>query len=138
MSNSNPELRAKMTAEMTSDPRVFFAAERTLLAWVRTGITLMVLGFVVARFGLFLSLLANTSITNVYHMPNHWLSNALGFSLILTGSMTIILSQFNHHYYVKTLPIHDIPTRPITWLTAFLAVAVSLVGLLLAAYIAIV
>jgi len=41
-----------------SDPRVFFAAERTLLAWIRTGLTVMGFGFVVARFGLFLSLLA--------------------------------------------------------------------------------
>src|SRR5688572_3807298 len=32
------------------DPRVFFAAERTLLAWIRTALALMGLGFVVARF----------------------------------------------------------------------------------------
>ena len=36
------------------DPRVFFAAERTFLAWIRTGLALMGFGFVVARFGLFL------------------------------------------------------------------------------------
>jgi putative membrane protein len=32
----------------------YLAAERTLLAWVRTGLALMGFGFVVARFGLFL------------------------------------------------------------------------------------
>jgi putative membrane protein len=36
------------------DPRVPLAAERTLLAWVRTGLAFMGFGFVVARFGLFL------------------------------------------------------------------------------------
>lgn len=36
------------------DPRVYFAGERTLLAWIRTGLALMGFGFVVARFGLFL------------------------------------------------------------------------------------
>ena len=30
------------------DPRVFFAAERTFLAWIRTGLALMGFGFVVA------------------------------------------------------------------------------------------
>jgi putative membrane protein len=38
--------------------RVFFAAQRTMLAWVRTGVALMGFGFVVARFGLFLRELA--------------------------------------------------------------------------------
>ena len=51
---------AKVRSKKVSDPRVFFAAERTLLAWVRTGLTIMALGFVVARFGLFLSLLRNS------------------------------------------------------------------------------
>jgi putative membrane protein len=36
------------------DPRVYFAAERTLLAWIRTGLALMGLGFAIARFGLFI------------------------------------------------------------------------------------
>ncbi|HEU4886239.1 MAG TPA: DUF202 domain-containing protein [Thermoanaerobaculia bacterium] len=40
------------------DPRVYFAAERTLLAWIRTGLAMMGFGFVVARFGLFLRELA--------------------------------------------------------------------------------
>ena len=43
---------------MSNDPRVYFAAERTLLAWVRTGIAIMAMGFVSSRFGLFLALQA--------------------------------------------------------------------------------
>ena len=45
MSNSN---------QPAEDPRTRFAGERTLLAWVRTGLAMMGFGFVVARFGLFL------------------------------------------------------------------------------------
>lgn len=36
------------------DPRIYFAAERTFLAWLRTGLGLMGIGFAVSRFGLFL------------------------------------------------------------------------------------
>ena len=47
-----------------SDPRVFFAAERTLLAWLRTGIATIGLGFLVARFGYFLRMLQGVRSTS--------------------------------------------------------------------------
>jgi len=40
-----------------NDPRVFFAAERTLLAWNRTSLSLMAFGFVIERSGLLLQML---------------------------------------------------------------------------------
>ena len=40
---------------MATDPRIYFAAERTLLAWVCTGIAVMGFGFIVGRFGDFLA-----------------------------------------------------------------------------------
>jgi putative membrane protein len=36
---------------------VYFAAERTLSAWIRTALSLMALGFVIDRFGLILHML---------------------------------------------------------------------------------
>ncbi len=48
---------AKPTPPVASNAD-YFAAERTLLAWVRTGLAMMGFGFVVARFGLFLRELA--------------------------------------------------------------------------------
>jgi putative membrane protein len=41
-------------ADEMQDPRTYFAAERTFLAWIRTGLGLMGIGFAVARFSLFL------------------------------------------------------------------------------------
>ena len=46
-----------MTEPHTSSAADYLAAERTFLAWIRTGLALMGFGFVVARFGLFLEAL---------------------------------------------------------------------------------
>ena len=47
----------QMADRPPSGPSDYLAAERTLLAWIRTGLALMGFGFVVARFGLFLEAL---------------------------------------------------------------------------------
>ena len=91
---------------MDSDPRVFFAAERTLLAWVRSGITVMALGFVVAKFGLFLTLLSGSAAGNMHH--NNELSNVFGIVLVIIGVAITIGAQLNHQLYIRTLPPNDV------------------------------
>lgn len=122
---------------MASDPRVFFAAERTLLAWVRSGITVMALGFVVAKFGLFLSLLSASSPANSALHRSNGLSNTFGIALVIIGVVITLGAQLNHHLYVKTLPAEDVPKLAISWLALLLSVSIALVGLLLAGYLAI-
>jgi len=46
----------KDNSEETGRRLVYFAAERTLMAWIRTSLGLMALGFVIDRFGLVLRL----------------------------------------------------------------------------------
>lgn len=120
---------------MGSDPRVFFAAERTLLAWVRSGIAVMALGFVVAKFGLFLSLLSVSNPANSVLHPSNGLSNIFGITLVVIGVVITMGAQLNHHLYVKTLPPEDVPRLAISWLASLLTASIGLVGLLLASYL---
>jgi putative membrane protein len=119
------------------DPRVYFAAERTLLAWIRSGLTVMALGFVVARFGLFLALMAASNDPSTSGHVNHWSSSALGIALMVLGVGVILGALQNHRLYVRSLPAEDIPGLAIPWLTSFLAGTVAAIGLLLAGYLAI-
>jgi len=74
------------------DPRVYFAAERTLLAWIRTGLTVMAFGFLVARFGLFLRLVS-AQLGAEAHAPRLApLSSTIGVLLVLAGTASILLA----------------------------------------------
>lgn len=121
---------------MASDPRVFFAAERTLLAWIRTGLTIIALGFVVARFGLFLGMLHAAANPGTMPTQPSWQSAALGVALVLLGSFAILVALWNHRAYVRTLPARDIPNQPAPWLPQAAALAIAVLGVLLAAYLA--
>ena len=119
-----------------SDPRVFFASERTLLAWVRSGLTVMGLGFVVARFGLFLRYLALSRTPTDAPMQGHWVSSGVGIFLLILGSAVIASALLNHRAYLRSLPPEDIPPQVVPGLSTILALSIALVGLLLAAYLA--
>jgi putative membrane protein len=72
--------------------REHLANERTLLAWIRTSIALMGLGFVVARFGLFLKQLA----LQVPGTPpqNGGPAAAIGAALVGAGVLATALSTY--------------------------------------------
>lgn len=117
------------------DPRVFFAAERTLLAWVRTGLTIMAMAFVIARFGLFLVLLqmqAGPASSTGLHNGS---SSVLGAILTFAGSAIILGAFYNHRRYISQLPPADIPFQVFPWLASFMSMAVAGVGILLALYL---
>jgi len=80
------EDRAKIVGGTASD---HLANERTYLAWLRTGIATIGLGFVVAKFGL-----AIRTLTGVSAIPetSYHLSSIIGLALSVAGGLMILLA----------------------------------------------
>src|ERR1700735_2486200 len=75
--------------------RLHAANERTLLAWIRTGIALMAFGFAIARFGLFLREVAQAGQVQPRvggGMGSPW----FGVALVVLGLVTNAVATFRY------------------------------------------
>lgn len=89
-----------------NDPRVFFAAERTLLAWTRTSLTLMAFGFVIERFGLFVHMImAMGGTVALQRDASFW----VGVTFILLGAIVGIVGSVQYRRVLTTLRPVEIP-----------------------------
>jgi len=121
-----------MAENHKAGPSDYLAAERTFLAWIRTGLALMGFGFVVARFGLFLRELART--TNMRKFESNGISLFIGNVLILTGAAVNIASTTSHVRLVARLNRGAEIAQPSSIAIA-VAISLSAMGLALAAYL---
>jgi putative membrane protein len=112
--------------EPNDDARTRLAAERTLLAWVRTSIALMGLGFVVARFGLFLHELAAVE-SNVNTQRSGW-SLWIGMLLIVLGVAISLGAAWEHMRFLRHLRERVPYLPPRLPLTILVAVILAIVG----------
>lgn len=88
-----------------NDPRVFFAAERTLMAWTRTAVALMAFGFAVERFGLFFHTLLLVQGGYPRRTGSFW----IGLLLVLFGAVVSLTSVAQYRSVLKTLKPVEIP-----------------------------
>lgn len=110
----------------------YLAAERTLLAWIRTGLALMGFGFVVARFGLFLQELRVTQNSPAAHHSG--LSLWFGTTLIVVGIGVNAMAGWRYLRVVHDLDYGEI-TRHTATPAVTVAMLVALVGLGMAIYL---
>ena len=113
------------------DPRVLFAAERTLLAWQRSSLALMAFGFVIERFSLFLSALRGAPDPSGHHL----FSLLVGVALIVLGAGVALASSVSYRRYVKTLPSQDVSSGFLISLGSSINLVVAAAGGALAVYL---
>jgi len=114
------------------DPRTYFAAERTFLAWIRTGLGLMGVGFALARFGLFLREFQ----ANQHAAPRHsGVSVDSGVALVALGVIVNLTAVTNHIRTVRELRTGSwIPGR-VSRNAVILALLLALIGIGTAIYL---
>lgn len=103
------------------------ANERTFLAWVRTALAIVAFGCVLAKFDLFLRLVAHVPPGSLPRHGAHGFASLLG--VFLTAAGTCLLPASLWHYLVVRRDIlaedsrHTVSERLCIVLTAILAVA---------------
>lgn len=93
----------------------------------------MVVGFVVARFGLFMRLLSLQSTTA--HQAETGFAALLGVVFVLVGAVAILAATVQHRRFLATLPFADVPASYSRNVAVALSATIGFLGLLLAAYL---
>lgn len=114
------------------DARIYFAAERTFLSWIRTGLALMGFGFVVARFGLFLS---EVAVIRGGPPPPAGFSRWFGIGLIVLGVLLTAASTGMHIATIRRLNRGEPFVGRPTWLGVAIALALACIGLWMTVYL---
>jgi len=116
-----------------ADPRVYLAAERTFLAWIRTGLSLMGFGFVVARFGLFLREMEFSQHPLALHSARFTLW--VGTALILIGVVVNVLSAVQHIQFVRAVKSSSEPVERPATMAVVIALVLAVTGVAMTIYL---
>lgn len=112
---------------------MYFAAERTFLAWIRTGLGLMGVGFAVARFGLFLRQMRTSDGHQTLHATG--LSLWSGVAIVALGVIVLISSISQHVTLVKELSSGAWTPGRLSRNAVLLAALLAVIGIGMALYL---
>jgi putative membrane protein len=109
----------------------YLANERTFLAWVRTSIAIISLGFVIAKFGVWLRELA-TRLAPQAPIPRTGMSLPMGVAMMALGGVLAVLAAW--HYHLVNRAIERGEVRANRGLIVTVTVGVALLALMMIAY----
>jgi putative membrane protein len=133
ITNMDPQTPVTESARPKATLSDYLAAERTLLAWIRTGLALMGFGFVVARFGIFLERIQFVGST----MPRHsyGLSLWFGTALIATGIAVNAFAGYHHIRLIRHLERGEVGRAHASPQAVAVAFFLAFAGLAMAIYL---
>jgi putative membrane protein len=127
-------LSRDLRPETSGDRLVYFAAERTLMAWIRTAAALMALGFVIDRFSLLLHGLNGPTdklITNPQVFSSGGGPALVVLGALMAGVAAVRYFRFALYYHRKarTDPGHGL------FVAVLFSVLVAMIGVVIAVFL---
>jgi len=136
MTDSSNESSQKTTASVPRERHAteLLANERTFLAWIRTSIAVISLGFVIARFSVWLRELA-IQIHGTARDPHIGVSLPFGLAMIALGAVLAPLAAWRYHVINRKIEEGDVTAD--RGLVILVTVIVALLGVGMIVYLGI-
>ena len=122
-----------MDSELSDEKKVteYLANERTFLAWVRTSISVLSLGFVIAKFSVWMRELA-VRINPGKPLSSTGMSMPIGVAMMAFGGLLVVMAAWHYHRVNQAIKRGDVRTDRL--LVVCITIAVALLALLMIAY----